>query len=306
MGTRSLAGSRPCSDTAGQGATMLLKALDRTHMGNLESTYDEAAEWIAGSTFAVAFSGAGVSAESGIATFRDPGGLWERFDPMEVATAPGLVNKLRSDPGEFVEFFRDVMDTMRAADPNPGHRALGELEELGKLRAVVTQNVDNLHQEGGSRTVLELHGNTFRLECIECRAKDPLDRPEFFRRFDEIFEGVEHSMEALLGRLPRCGSCDSLQRLDVVLFGEAVHNVADAFELARRADLILVLGTSGMVYPAADLPRFCRSEGGGRVIVVNPNENAFSHLGGLFVPERSGVALPAIVERVRERVGTRA
>ena len=130
-----------------------------------ESVYDEAAQWIRKAGSIAVFSGAGVSAESGIATFRDPGGIWDRFDPLEVGTPDGMLRTLAHTPERAISFMRDVLETLRRAGPNRGHRALGELERTGKVRGVITQNVDGLHQEGGSSNVIELHGNSFRLRC---------------------------------------------------------------------------------------------------------------------------------------------
>lgn len=261
----------------------------------MDDLLDLAADWIAESERAVAFSGAGVSAESGIATFRDPGGVWERFDPDEVGTATGILSLLRSGPARLHGFLREVMDAVLRAEPNPGHRALAALEEIGRLHGVITQNVDDLHQSAGSSRVIELHGNVLRLRCVECGHTEKLDRSSLAARLERAFTG-DLGLKAIIDRLPRCEMCGELVRLDVVLFGESVQSLDHAYELAESADLMLVIGTSGTVFPAAELPDVCR-QAGGRIIVVNPAENNFSRLGGIFLQERSGVALAGLAER---------
>ena len=114
----------------------------------------------------VTFSGAGMSAESGIPTFRDPGGIWDQFDPEEVGTGPGLLNTLSRVPEKVRAFLEETIRVFMQARPNPGHLALGTLEQMGVLRSVITQNVDNLHQEAGNKNVIEMHGNLFRQRCL--------------------------------------------------------------------------------------------------------------------------------------------
>jgi len=267
----------------------------------MDELFERAADWIAESERAVAFSGAGVSAESGIATFRDPGGVWERFDPGEVGTAAGIVGLLRSGPARLHGFLREVMDAVLSAEPNAGHRALAALEEIGRLHGVITQNVDDLHQSAGSSRVVELHGNALRLRCIECGHTEKLDRRNLAARLERVFGG-DLGLKAILDRLPRCELCGELVRLDVVLFGESVQGLDHAYELAGAADLMLVIGTSGTVFPAAELPDVCR-QAGGRIIVVNPTENNFSRLGGIFLQERSAAALASLAKKVGARLG---
>ncbi|MFN7953486.1 MAG: Sir2 family NAD-dependent protein deacetylase [bacterium] len=262
---------------------------------------DTAADWVAEARRPVAFSGAGASAESGIATFRDPGGIWERFDPELVGTPSGILSLLKSGPARLYGFLREALDSVLRAQPNPGHEALAALEGSGRLGGVITQNVDDLHQRAGSQQVVELHGNVFRLKCIECGRTEKIDRKTLAARLERAFSG-DLSVKAIFDRLPRCEACGELVRLDVVLFGEAVQSLDEAYEMAGAADLMLVVGTSGMVYPAADLPHACR-QGGGRIIVINPTENNFARLGGLFLQERSGVALRELANRVAARTG---
>lgn len=259
--------------------------------------YDRAALMIRESSGVVAFCGAGVSAESGIATFRDAGGLWERFDPMEVGTAEGIAEAVVRAPGRILAFLREVHATLSRAVPNPGHVALARLEQAGKLDAVITQNVDDLQRQAGSRRVIELHGNLYRRRCVACLRTLPPSRKDFLDSVRPLMDpGLVPSLAAVLARAPRC-ECGGIFRPDVVLFGEMVQQLSDAFEAVERADMLLVLGTSGQVYPASALPGRAKAAGA-KVLNVNPTEDAFSHLTDIYIPEKTGIALPEIVGRL--------
>ncbi|MBW1989220.1 MAG: NAD-dependent deacylase, partial [Deltaproteobacteria bacterium] len=137
---------------------------------------EKAAQILARCKSAVASTGAGMSAESGIPTFRDPGGLWDVVDPMEVGTVAGLVRALDKNAAALVPVLRNILSSLEKSAPNAGHYALAKLEKMGVLAGVVTQNVDNLHAEAGSRRVVEVHGNAFRLRCLACGSVERKDR----------------------------------------------------------------------------------------------------------------------------------
>src|SRR4030042_575397 len=160
---------------------------------DIEGLIDEAALIIGRANNLVAFSGAGVSEESGIPTFRDPGGLWGRFDPMELGGGD-IFTPIFSGAGisrAAVAFVSEMLAVLEKARPNPGHYALGELESMGILRSGTTQNIDNLHREGGNSRVIEVHGNIFRLVCMNCGEKQMLAREELFRLGDELVGFLE-------------------------------------------------------------------------------------------------------------------
>lgn len=245
---------------------------------------DTAARMLHAAKVTVALTGAGISVDSGIPDFRSPGGLWERFDPMEYATIEAFV----ASPRKVWEMLFEMMDVMESARANPGHTALAELEAMGRLDAIVTQNIDNLHQAGGSRRVIEFHGNSRRLVCLHC--------------------GREYAAEqfAALRDLsppppPECRECGAILKPDVVLFGEAIPDRAarDAAIMAASCDLMLVIGTSAMVYPAAGLPVTARSRGA-KIIEINLEP---THLTGtladLTIMGSSTDVIPALVERIR-------
>jgi NAD-dependent deacetylase len=214
----------------------------------------EAAKLLARSKFAIAFTGAGVSAESGVPTFRGKNGLWKTYRAEELSTPEAF----RRDPYIVWEFYKWRMWKILRARPNPAHYALAELERMGILRAVITQNVDNLHREAGTKNLIELHGNIFRVRCTSCNYRENLKETGRLEKF--LTEKG----------LPRCPKCGSLLRPDVVWFGEPLPREAleEAFSLAERADLVLVIGTSGVVYPAAYIPYIVK-ERGGRVVEIN-------------------------------------
>ncbi len=252
----------------------------------------------------VAFSGAGMSAESGIPTFRDPGGLWDRYDPDEFGSGDLMTSLLKGSgiPGGAGQFLREMVTCFERAFPNPGHRALWELEEMGILRSVITQNIDNLHIEAGNTKVIEVHGSVYRLACLSCRKKTRLDRENFIRLGKELCEAVEGmDLERVMGIVPKC-PCGGFCRLDVVGFGEPVQDFPQAVYEAEHADIFLVLGTSGVVWPAASLPNDAK-RAGASIIEINATECSFPQLDDYFILGKTGEVLPLIVEKVRQKKG---
>lgn len=224
-----------------------------------------------------ALTGAGVSKESGIPTFREAQtGLWAQYDPEELAT-PGA---FRRDPRLVWEWYQWRRGLVSNAQPNPGHTALAEMAGLVAGFTLVTQNVDGLHQQAGSRGVLELHGNILRSKCFE---------------EDVVVESWEDDGQVP----PRCPHCGGLLRPDVVWFGEGLPRgvIEQAVLAAEQAEVFLSVGTSSVVQPAASLPLYAR-RGGGLVVEINPTETPLSSLADFRVPHPSGEALPELVRRV--------
>ncbi len=265
----------------------------------VEDEIRRAAQILAGADNGVASTGAGISAESGIATFRDPGGVWERLNPAEVGTSSGLIGALERRPEELVPVFIELLEALEKAEPNPGHRALFDLEELGIIKTVITQNIDNLHQEAGNTRVIEVHGNSYRLCCIACGRREDRERKTLLREAREKISGLSrYSLTAFMEVLPACRSCGAMMRPDVVMFGEQVQGLPAAFDAVRNCQVMMALGTSGVVYPAAYFP-FEAKQAGAAVIVVNPKENPFYAVSDAYIPLKAGAALPAIVAEVR-------
>lgn len=247
--------------------------------GGLPEGLDEAARLLRGGSRIAALTGAGMSVESGVPPFRGAGGLWERFDAEEYAH----VQTLRRAPEKAWTLFRVIDEAVRGSRPHDGHRALARLEEAGRLSALVTQNVDGLHQAAGSREVIEFHGSHASLSCFAC--------------------GRPASLGSLppAPAIPRC-DCGGVLRPDVVLFGEMIP--PEALERARAevqaCDLLLVVGTSATVYPAAALPGLALSEGA-RLLEVNPEPTPWSREPGtLLLRGTAEGVLPALVERALE------
>jgi NAD-dependent deacetylase len=244
----------------------------------LPEALDRAADYLRPARRVAVLTGAGISAESGLATFRGAGGLWEGQRVEDVATPRAF----RRDPSLVWRFYHARRAGLRTAQPNPGHHALVGLEErLGEDHfALVTQNVDGLHRAAGSRNVLELHGNLRRVRCTACPVRE--DR------------GVEP-----LDELPRCAACGAMLRPDIVWFEEALpEDIWQAASMAARAcECFLVVGTSAVVYPAAMLIPLAR-DNGARVIEVNVERTAASAHADVSLFGPSGKVLPQLLARL--------
>ncbi len=212
--------------------------------------YEKVASLWKESNFQIVLSGAGISVASGIPDFRSPGGLWTKYNPMEVATIQALIQH----PEKVWEFFVETLKVLEKAKPNPSHIALAELEKNNKLKGIITQNIDNLHQMAGSKNVIEYHGNAYKFFCRKCGKKVS---------FNKVKNIIKQSIP------PYC-ECGGLIRPDVVFFGEGIPSLArqNADLLTSQADIILVVGTSGEVAPANFIPHMVKHRGG---IVVEVN-----------------------------------
>jgi NAD-dependent deacetylase len=244
---------------------------------------EHARGWLRGSARVAVLTGAGASADSGVPTFRDAQtGLWARHDPMSLASPEGV----RRDPGLVWRWYAWRRALVAAAQPNAAHLALARAEAArspGGL-TLVTQNVDGLHQRAGSRAVIELHGNLMRTACLErCGAvfDDPAAVPA--------------------GEPPRCPRCGSWLRPDVVWFGEMLD--PDRLEAARvaaeRCDVMLVIGTAGLVYPAAGLPA-AATRSGARVVIVNPQPTELDEGASLVLRGSAAAVVPQLFDQGRE------
>jgi len=230
-----------------------MPATPATHLPTLEP--HELAALLRQARAAAALTGAGISTGAGIPDFRGPQGLYvtRRYDPDRVFD----IDAFRADPAPFYEFTRDFMDLLRTIQPTLAHRALARLEAAGMLRGVVTQNIDALHRQAGSRRVVEVHGSYGTASCTACgRAVEGASSSQWWA------EAVRSGPRAPVVLCSRCGG---VVKPDVVFFGEAVRGFEQAEELARRSDLFLVLGSSLAVHPAATLPFLSP----GKVVVVN-------------------------------------
>ncbi|MBF0202580.1 MAG: NAD-dependent deacylase [Desulfamplus sp.] len=220
-----------------------------------KARFQEAAQWIRNSGKTTAFTGAGISVESGIPPFRGENGLWNKYDPATFDISYFLKNTRHS-----WEVMRDIFyDLFGQAGPNAAHYALAELENRGLLNSVITQNVDNLHTDAGSKTVYEFHGSLKKLVCLECSELIP------FRR--EILETLP----------PRCLKCDGVLKPNAVFFGEGIpeHAYSNALGEAESSELFILIGTIGEVAPANMIPRMAKGYGA-RIIEINISKSSYT------------------------------
>ena len=233
-------------------------------------------DFLSAATSVVVSTGAGMSKESGIPTFRDaPNSLWAKYDPEKLATREGFA----ADPPLVWRWYDERREMISGAEPNDGHRAISQLESRFRDFTVVTQNIDDLHRKAGSKNIVELHGNIFRYKCF----------------------GHNHAIEDLPDDdhvPPRC-HCGSFIRPDVVWFGEMLPEQAieDAHAALSRCDFMLVVGTSGMVYPAAGFPAVAR-QAGARVVEINPEPSSLTPEVDLFIQGPAGKVLPSLVSHL--------
>lgn len=245
----------------------------------MEKEIKQAAQILKNAKHAVAFTGAGISVESGIPPFRGETGLWSKYDPIVLDI--GYFHRNTEAAWEVIrELFYDFFGK---ASPNPAHKVLAQWEQDGLLKSVLTQNIDNLHQEAGSKTVYEFHGTASTMVCLNCGAKYP-------------------STEINLKKLPpRCSKCNGILKPDFIFFGEGIPEEANirSFEEAEKCDVFIVIGTTGEVMPASMLPPTAKSSGA-KIIEVNPEVSHFTRqLTDVHLQGKAGEVLPLLNEALK-------
>jgi NAD-dependent deacetylase len=243
-------------------------------------TVDALVELVRDAQQCVVLTGAGISTESGIPDFRSPSGIWAQYDPMEYAT----ISAFLADPVKVWDFYGRRIAVLREAKPNAGHRALADLERRGFVRAVVTQNVDRLHERAGTRELVEVHGSIRTSSCLDCG---------YAAQFEEVVRLLEDAPA------PACPACGRILKPDVVMFGELLseQTIGRALTLADQTTLLLVVGSSLEVYPVAGLPEATLA-GGGKLAIVNRTPTSYDARADLVIDAGAGETLGALAARL--------
>jgi NAD-dependent deacetylase len=252
----------------------------------MDAKISKVAQMIAAAHKVVVFTGAGVSTESGIPDFRSPGGLWSKFDPDDFT-----IDKFMSSAQTRKKMWKLLLEggLMANAAPNAAHLSIAELEKMGKLSCVITQNVDNLHQKAGNNParVHELHGNMQWLICLDCGQKYPLEL------LTENKPSVDH--------VPDCKECGGILKPDVIFFGEALPPkvLTIATNEAQESDLFIVIGSSLVVYPAANMPLYAK-QGGAGIVIINLGTTQQDDIADVIIDHYAGATMTKIMERLKE------
>lgn len=254
------------------------------------SEFDEAvrriAEFIREAEKVVVFTGAGVSTESGIADFRSPGGVWQKYNPDDYYYQKFISNE--DSRAKYWQMSYELYETLQKAKPNAAHRAIVELEKMGKLDCVITQNIDNLHQQAGNspKKVIELHGTAISVSCLSCRKKYP--RQEIQSR---LHKG---------DRVPKCDACGGILKPDTVAFGQSMppRELEEAFRRASGCDLFIVIGSSLVVQPASSIP-LAVSEGGAKIVIINRDPTSHDSYADVVIHGSAGEVMRKIMDHLK-------
>jgi len=236
------------------------------------------AKLIKESKYTVVLTGAGVSTGSGIPDFRTPGkGIWEKVDPFKVTS----ISAFEANPQRFYHFYRPRIEMLSRVFPNSAHKAIAQLEEMDLVKCLITQNIDNLHQRAGSKKIIKVHGSLSEAICRRCGKVISAKL---------LIKKIDHSKD----KVPHC-DCSGVFKPNVVLFGEMLPNLDKAIFESKRADLMLVIGSSLQVSPVNLLPQYCLNNGG-KLVIVNFMSTHLDHLAEVVTKEDVCNCLPAVVE----------
>lgn len=257
---------------------------------HVEEQIERLADMIAYSSRVVIFTGAGVSTESGIADFRSPGGIWEQYDPAEFTYERFLASA--ENRKMHWQFYRDGTLGKEDTQPNPAHYAIAEMDKMGKLDCLITQNVDNLHQKAGlpDEKVLELHGNMRWVKCLGCGDRTPMD--------EVVKRAEERNLEE-----PRCEQCGGILKPQGIFFGESLpeETLREATNHSTNCDLFIVIGSTLVVTPAAYMPSYAL-QGGARLVIVNLTSTPLDRQATMIIQDKAGEVMPKVVERLKEKL----
>lgn len=246
-----------------------------------ENDLHKAIDLIVSSKYAVAFTGAGISVESGIPPFRGEHGLWSKYDPNVLD-----LNNFHVNPIEAWKVIKEIFyDFFGEAKPNDAHFALADMEKQGLLKAIITQNIDNLHYEAGSKEVYEFHGNSRMLVCPYCSKK-------------------YHASEINLIEIPLCDHCHAVLKPDFIFFGEGIPEMAykKSFEAAKKTDLMIIIGSTGEVVPASSIPSFAK-QNGAKIIEINPEKTLFTNsITDIFLQGKATEVMNELLIGIKQKI----
>ena len=256
----------------------------------MEDKLKQVARWIAASKRVIVFSGAGLSTESGIPDFRSPGGVWDRYNPEDFYFQNFLASETSRE--KYWRMATEMYEPIRMAQPNQAHLAIAELENLGKLDCVITQNIDGLHFKAGNseERVIQLHGTATFVSCLSCKKR--FDR-------DEIQERIKKGEKA-----PRCDNCDGLLKPATISFGQSMpeKETEEAYHRSSLCDLFLVIGSSLVVQPAASMPLIAKRNGA-KLVILNRDPTPYDDMADIIIHGQAGPAMASILEYVKRELG---
>ena len=256
----------------------------------MDDKLKQLAHWIVIAKRVVVFSGAGLSTESGIPDFRSPGGVWDRYDPEDFAFQNFLASEASRE--KYWQMATEFYEPIKTAQPNQAHLAVAELERLGKLDCVITQNIDGLHFKAGNseERVIQLHGTAIFVSCLSCKKR--YDR-------DEIQERIVRGQKA-----PRCDDCGGLLKPATVSFGQSMpeRETQEAYDRSSTCDLFIVVGSSLVVQPAASMPLVAKRNGA-RLVIINRDPTPYDDMADVVVHGQAGSTMASILEYVRKELG---
>ncbi len=249
----------------------------------MEELVQKVVELIRQSKKVIVFTGAGVSTESGIPDFRSPGGVWQKYNPEDFYYQKFISSEESRE--KYWQMSREFYDPLKNAQPNAAHKAVVELEKMGKLDCVITQNIDNLHQRAGNspEKVIELHGTAISVSCLACRKKYPREEIQSW-----LFRGV---------RVPQCDACGGILKPDTVSFGQSMppRETEESFHRARNCDLFIVIGSSLVVQPAASIPLEAKNSGA-KLVIINRDPTYHDAYADVVIHGSAGEVMSKILE----------
>ncbi len=256
----------------------------------MKEQLEKVAQWITTSKRVVVFSGAGLSTESGIPDFRSPGGVWDRYNPEDFYFQNFLASETSRE--KYWQMATEMWEPIKAAQPNQAHLAISELEKLGKLDCVITQNIDGLHFKAGNseEKVLQLHGTAIFVSCLSCKKR--YDR-------DEIQERIKTGQKA-----PRCDDCGGLLKPATISFGQSMpeKETQESYHRSSLCDLFIVIGSSLVVQPAASMPLVAKRNGA-RLVIINRDPTPCDDMADIVIHGQAGPTMASILEYVKKGLG---